>query len=164
MGRKLIMTVVAVMLTLALAGGAIAATPSLQQGEGLRVGRMLGSMAARVADFLGMEVREVIQARSEGETFADILDDKLDAFVEATVTERQAIIDKLLVEGKITADQAAFCRNLSTERLQDRLQSTFEGRGDGEFRGGVRRFMQNMRGRMQRIRQQNKAPVLNGGV
>ncbi len=164
MSKKLVMTVAAVVLTLALAGGAIAATPYLQQGEGLRMGRMLGGMAARVADFLDIDLQKVIDSRAAGETFADILGTRLDEFVSATVAERQAIVDELLREGKITEEQAAFCANFSAERLQERLQSAFGGCGGGEFRTGTRQFMQNMRGRMQRIRQQNTAPVLNRGV
>ena len=165
MSKRIIITAAAVLLTLALAGGAIAATPYLQQGEGIRVGRVLGGMAARVADFLKIDLQQVINSRVAGQTFADILGDDLEEFVNSTVAERQAIIDGLLRDGKITTDQAAFCANFSAERLQERLQSDFVGcGGGGQFRGGTRQFMQNVRGRMQRFRQQNTAPVLNGGV
>ena len=164
MSKKLIITAAAIALVLALTGGALAATPYLRQGENVRFGRMMGGLVTRVADFLGIQVAEVQADRASGMTFADILGDKLDKFVQATVEERQAMIDRLVLEGKITAEQAALFADFSTERLQERLQSTFRGCGDREFANPARRFMQNVRGRMQRIRQKNVAPALNGGA
>lgn len=164
MSKKLIITVSAIVLVLALTGGALAATPYVRQGENVRFGRMMGGLVTRIADFLGIDVAIVQADRASGMTFADILGDRLDEFVQATVEDRQAMIEQLVLAGKITAEQAALCASFSTERLQERLQADFRGCGDREFANPARRLMQNMRGRMQRIRQKNIAPVLNGGA
>lgn len=154
MRKKAIVTLAALVLALALAGGALAATPYLGQGEGLRMGRTFGGLAARVASFMGIELQQVVDSRLAGQSLADILGDDLDEFVAATVAEREALVAELLRDGKITAEQAALCAGFSAERLQERLQSTFVGCGNGGPLGGAGRFVQNMRGRMLRFRQQ----------
>ncbi len=164
MNKKFIIAVVALTLTLALAGGVMAATPNLGQGQGMRMGRGFGGLVARVANFLGLELKEVVDSRLEGKTFADILGDRVDEFVQATVTERQTILDGLVRDGKITADQAALFADSSGERLRERLQSTAIGCGNGASRDGVRPFAQIMRGRMQRNQQQWLKPVPNQGT
>lgn len=124
MRRKLMVSAVALLLTLALAGGALAATPGVKSGEGFGLGRAMGSLVSRVADWLGMEVSAVRLELEAEKTLADILGDKLDAFVAASVEQRKAMLDELVATGRITAEQAELCLAHYAEILPERLAST----------------------------------------
>ena len=123
MNKKLVATAVAVLLALTLAGGALAAGPNSVEGQGFGIGRAMGNLVTRVADFLNRDVEEVRQERVDGATLADILGDKVDEFIQATITARQTMLDQMLAEGKITAEQHELCSNFSTEKLEERLNT-----------------------------------------
>ena len=102
----------------------------------------MGGLVTRVANFLGWEVETVREARVAGSTLAEILgEEKVDAFIAAAVAERQAILDEMLADGKITTEQYELCGTFTTERLEERLNSTvMGGHGRGmHSRGSLQR-------------------------
>ena len=130
MSRKTLSVGVALILTLALAGAAAAAVPMVAEGSAHGFGKAMGGMIFRVADFLGVDIATVQEARAEGETLADILGDKTEAFIAATVSQRQEFLAQLVKSGKISPEQAAFCEEQIETRLTERLNSdTFGCRG-----------------------------------
>ena len=159
---------VALLLILALTGAALAAVPGTGPGEvqGPRqgFGRMMGGIIARVADFLGIEVAAVQEARAEGQTLADILGDKTEAFVAATIAERQEFLAQMVESGKITAEQAALCEDQMETRLTERLNAEKFGCGEKVF-GQPRMQMKKMvQQRMMQRRQNTNKPVVNTGT
>jgi predicted outer membrane protein len=132
MNKKLVATAVAVVLALTLAGGALAAGPN-PTSQGFGIGQTMGNLVTRVANFIGLGVDEVRAVRVEGTTLAEVIESKgytVEAFIAKTVSDRQAILNQMFEEGKITAEQHELCSAFNTERLVERLTTVITG-GEG---------------------------------
>lgn len=133
MKRKMYGVGIALLLTLALTGAASAAMPMAAGGAGHGFGRAMGGIVVRVADFLGIELAVVQEARAEGQTLANILGDKTEAFVAASVAERKVFLAELVESGKINAEQVALCEAQMEDKINERLTSETLGNGAGNF-------------------------------
>lgn len=121
----------ALLLTLTV-GGSVGAAPQGGALPGHGFGQTVGSFITRVANFLGVEVATVREARDEGQTMADILgEENIDRFVALSVQQREAFLSQLIADGKITAEQAATCEADMEARIMERLTSTEFGLGEG---------------------------------
>ena len=129
MNKKLVATAVAVLLALTIAGGALAAGPN-PDSLGFGIGKTMGNLVTRVATFIGLEVDDVRAARAEGTTLAEVIEDagySVQAFVEKTAADRLVILEKLVADGKMTAEQFELCSVFNTERLTERLTTLITG-------------------------------------
>ena len=159
MTKRFLVVMGAVVLTLVLTAGALAATPAAKEGQGF--GRMMGGLMVRVAEFLGWDVADLQAVRSEGQTLAEILqaEGKYEEFIAASIAQRDAMIDRMIAEGKITPEQADQCRQQMETRLEERLQVDNGCRvPGGKMMGGM------MRQRVQQRRQHMKQFMFNKGA
>ncbi len=99
----------------------------------------------------------VQEARAEGQTLADILGDKTEAFVAASVVERQVFLAGLVESGKITPEQAALCAAQVEDKINERLTSDTLGNGASNFASehAMKRNVQ---------RRQNRQALVNKGL
>ena len=157
MNRRMLSVGVALVLTLTLAGAAAAAVPMAGEAAAHGFGKAMGGIVVRVANFLGIEVSQVQEARAEGNTLADILGEKTEAFVAASVAERKVFIAQLLESGKITPEQAALCEAQVGDKITERLTSDTFGRGAGNFaqEHAMKRMVQ---------KRQNRQTLINKGL
>lgn len=157
MNRKMLSVGIALVLTLTLAGAAAAAVPMAGEGAAHGFGKAMGGIVVRVANFMGIEVSEVQEARAEGHTLADILGDKTGAFVAASVAERKIFLAQLVDSGEITLEQAALCEAQVADKLNERLTSDNLGQGTGN--GAQEHAMKKM---VQK--RQNRQTLMNKGL
>ena len=116
-----------------LSGFAGAATGNAQ---GFGIGRAMGGLRAAVAEKLGLETQDLIQARQDGKTLRELLVEKdidVEIFVQEQVAVRKAVMDQLVAEGKMTQEQADICLANLAEKLDNKLDSnkTCTGLGQG---------------------------------
>jgi len=103
-----------------------------EQGELAAAAAALRSYVNRhdlVAEALGMTPEALTQARLDGKTLAEILDDQglsLSEYQENLAQIREEALDQAVSDGVITQDQL--------DQLQNRIQDGF-GRGQGAFGG-----------------------------
>ncbi|HJX40672.1 MAG TPA: hypothetical protein VJ345_04340 [Anaerolineales bacterium] len=103
-----------------------------EQGELAAAAAALRSYVNRhdlVAEALGMTPEALTQARLDGKTLAEILDDQglsLSEYQENLAQIREEALDQAVSDGVITQDQL--------DQLQERIQDGF-GRGQGAFGG-----------------------------
>ena len=103
-----------------------------EQGELAAAAAALRSYLDRhdlVAEALGMTPEALTQARLDGKTLAEILDDQglsLSEYQENLAQIREEALDQAVSDGVITQDQL--------DQLQNRIQDGF-GRGQGAFGG-----------------------------
>jgi len=135
--RKLMITGLVAGLCVVLLSGLAGAAG--RNPQGFNIGQTMGGLRAAVASVLGIETEEFIQARQEGKTLREILEENdidVDNFVQEQVAVRKAVMDQLVAEGKMTAEQAETCLANLSENLDTRLDSnTCTGLGQGGLGG-----------------------------
>ena len=146
MKRKAWSLGVALVLTLALAGVAAAAVPA-PQGAAHGFGKSMGGIIVRVANFLNVEVPVVQEARAEGQTLAEILGDKTEAFIAFSVAERQVFLTGLVDSGQITAEQAELCLDQVEDKIMERLTSDVVRHGAGAQEHMMKKMVQKRHNR-----------------
>jgi hypothetical protein len=113
----------------------------MQQGNGMRMGRDFGSMAAPVAQFLGIDQADLIAARHSGKSMVQIASEKgigEQQLVDYVVGQRSAQIDQMVTDGKITQAQADLHKQFMTGQVKTNLNRTDVGpkrTGDGMGKG-----------------------------
>lgn len=127
------------------AGGPPAGVQPVQYGGcGLQVGRTFGSMAQQVAQFLGIDLSQLIAARQSGQSLVQIAEERgssEQALVDYVVGQRSAQIDQLVEDGKITRAQADLQKQFMAERVKENVNRTtvgpnFPGSGGQGFKAG----------------------------
>ncbi|KAF0196184.1 MAG: hypothetical protein FD169_1052 [Bacillota bacterium] len=141
--RKLLVTVlVAGMSVMLLSGFAGVATGN---SRGFKT---MAGLRTAVAQVLGLETDAIFQAQQDGKTLRELLVEKnidVEAFVQEQVAVREAVVDQLVAEGRMTAEQAATCLANLEQNLDKKLDSTNAcGLGQGGMGGGQGRGMGNM--------------------
>lgn len=112
-------------------------------GLGLKMGAAIREAGGRMVDTLakltGLSVDQIHEQRLAGKSIADIAKAEgvdPDKVVSDTVAVRKQMLDKLVAEGTITAEQRDAALERMTTRMKDRVDSTELGRGMGRGRGG----------------------------
>lgn len=112
-------------------------------GMGLRMGAAMRDAGGRMVDVLakltGLSVDQIHEQRADGKSIADIAKAEgvdPDKVVGDTIAIRKQMLDELVTEGKITAEQRDAALERMTTRMNDRVDSTELGRGMGGKRGG----------------------------
>jgi len=112
-------------------------------GMGLRMGAAMREAGGRMVDALakltGLSVDQIHEQRVAGKSIADIAKAEgvdPDKVVSDTVAVRKQVLDGLVTDGKITAEQRDAALERMTTRMNDRVDSTELGRGMGGGRGG----------------------------
>lgn len=116
------------------------AVQSGEQGFGIGLGRINGGMLNAVAEFLGIDVSNIIAERQSGKSMVQIAQDNGKSeqeLVDYIVGQRSEQIEKLVEDGRITREQADLHKQFMTERVSTNLNRTDLGpnRPDGEGRG-----------------------------
>jgi len=111
-------------------------------GKGFKDGAKIGVADEKIADFLGIQASDLISARKDGKSLAQIAADNgktEEALINFIVTEEKAQLDTLLKDGKITqAQYDNMTANLET-KVKEMVESTNVGKpvpGFGGCRGG----------------------------
>lgn len=116
------------------------------------LGRSNGGMVSAVAEFLGIDVSDLIAGRQSGKSMVQIAEEKGKGgqeLVDYVVGQRSEQIDRLVTDGKITQEQADLHKQLMTTRVETSLNRTDLGpnRPNGQvhcvqgFRGGSAKGM-----------------------
>ena len=145
-GKKL---AVAVLTPLLLGGLLLVAQPGSSQaaeevaaqdsrpvyGQGLRMG-IQGGMPASLSKLLGLDPDTLRTERRAGNSIADIAAargiDK-QTVVDTIMTERQQMIEERVAAGRMTREQADFCRENMEQRISQNIQRTTVGpNGNGQ--------------------------------
>lgn len=152
--RKIIVTaLVAGMCLVALSGFAGA---SVRNSQGLSIGKTMGGLKSVVVQALGLETEDFVQARQDGKTLRDLLVENnidVEQFISEQVAARKTVMDQLVADGKMTAEQAVLCLANMEENLDKRLdtmspcQGVMGGQGCGGQRRGVGQMMRVRMGR-----------------
>ncbi len=110
--------------------------------RGFKNGLKMGILDEKIADFLGIQASDLISARKDGKSLAQIAADNgktEEALINFIVTEEKAQLDTLLKDGKITqAQYDNMTANLET-KVKEMVESTNVGKpvpGFGGCRGG----------------------------
>ena len=108
-------------------------------GSGHHKGNAPGGIVNSVAQFLGMEVPDLMAERQSGKSFAQIAAEKGKSeqeLVDYVVGQMTAKIDKLLQDGKITQTQVDQWKQTMAERVKTALNQTEVGpNGFGGYKG-----------------------------
>jgi len=103
---------------------------AVRQGYGMHMGRNFGSMAAPVAQFLGIDQTELVAARRSGKSMVQIASEKgisEQQLVDFVVGQRSAQIDQMVADGKITQAQADLHKQYMAEQVKTNLNRTDVG-------------------------------------
>lgn len=106
--------------------------------RGFRGHRHGGHHLTTVAEVLGMDEAEVIDALQSGDTIADLAAANgvdLQEVVDAIVADHQERIDQAVADGVLTEEEAAEKLAQVTERAEAMVNGEFEGRRGGFGRG-----------------------------
>lgn len=113
-------------------------------GMGLRMGAAMREAGGRMADVLakltGLSTDEIHDRRVAGESVADIAKSEgvePGKVVSETLAVRKSLLDGLVADGRITADQADAALDTMESRLNERMDSADFGRGMGRRGGGM---------------------------
>lgn len=108
------------------------------QGYGLQMGRNFGSMAANVAQFLGISLEELKADRQSGKSMVQIASEQgvsEQELVDYVIGQRSTQIDQMVTNGRITQEQAGQHEQLMAERVKENLNRTDVG-PNGSGNGG----------------------------
>lgn len=134
-GWKVLAAIVTVLVGLALLAGSLPALAGQPAGNsaacpGLGIGRYGGSLASIVSDILGISLQDLAKERQAGKSLLDIAAarnvDK-EQLVKAVTENRQARLEQLLEEGKITQTQYDQCMGNMKNRVEQNLARTQTG-------------------------------------
>lgn len=99
-------------------------------GYGLHMGRDMGGMGTNMAEFLGISQEDLSAARQAGQSLVQIAAEKgisEQQLLDYVLAQRNAQIDQLVTDGKITQEQADQHKQFMTERVQENLNRTTVG-------------------------------------
>ena len=139
---KRVIIILSLLTIMAVGVGAVAAQgPGGRDGRGHRGHHRGGHLIDTIAEALGMEPEDIIQAlqAEEGTTLADVIEANggdVEAIIATVVEDKTERLNEAVADGRLTQEEADERLAELEARITERLNGEFTPRGPGNGRRG----------------------------